>query len=248
MYTTHNDLVVRTVDLNGEPIRGASVRVTESMRVIESPTKMVRKKRDDVASQDPPKFDYDEKAKHFAVESPRDSLEAAGKVDNMYDYAASRSSDSSMSESDTRDDVVIKSAMPTNAADPAMHNSLDEAATIVDADTDNLRDTVGDNSDAMATNDDSDEDEMYRDNRELHKSQLPNDVIGTPPDEESTNFEDDSDVMKDIDENEIDSIDNVRHKDRSTNELGEVTFPRRPVGTTFVIEAKAEAGYDSRPA
>ena len=152
MYTTHNDFVVRAVDVNGEPIRGASVRLMDPEGIpgdtIDlSPKMTVRKKR-----EDQPKLGDNERAQPFAVESPRDSQEdAAGKIDNVNDYEQSQSS----SESDERGDGIINPERPTDEADLA----LDEGGSIVNAETDNPH--------AMETNDISDkEDDMYRDDRE----------------------------------------------------------------------------------
>ena len=247
MYTTHNDLVVRTVDVNGEPIRGVSVEVIERPIVARplNPTPMVRKKREDVASQDYPKLDYDDEGQNVDSDSRenRDSPQAAGDVGNMYDYMASRWSDSSMSKDS--DETNTNPTVPINAA-------LNEASSTADADTDHLRDNIGENSDPMETNDESDEDEMH-DNRESHKSQIPNDAIGAernhPLDEDSTNLsanlENDSDAIIEIGQDVIDAIDDVGHKDEITDEFGEAHFARRPVGTRLLIEAKAQAGYYS---
>ena len=79
MYTTHNDLVVRAVDVNGEPIRGASVRLIDpsTSRCVGG---LCRKKR-----EDKPKLGNDEQAQHFAMESVKSS-DADWKIDNVDDY------------------------------------------------------------------------------------------------------------------------------------------------------------------
>ena len=172
MYRTHNDLVVRTVDVNEKPIQGVSVRVSKTERpipdidegillinkpVLDDFGKRFRQKRD---------LDY-EGVRESANGLPQDSQGANLVVDNLEDY------DSSMSES---------------AAVPRTISAEEEYA-------------------------------------------LP-DNFQMPATEEGS-----SDV-----EDEPHPDDDVGSEYISTNELGEATFPRRPVGSVLVIEVKGKVG------
>ena len=159
MYTMHNDIVVRTLDKNDEPIQGASVEV-----IARPPNHIpdVRKKKEDVASQDYPKYEYDdERDQHIPGEYLCNSL-------------------------------IINLAMPNYVV-----KSLYEATMANFSDEDH---GYGDDSGAVESSlrGQSEEDEMFGNSQS-----------------------------------------------KSTNELGQVTFPRRPVGAKLLIRVKARPGYYS---